>query len=181
MTLTGDKNKLSHYEWDEDYEDFINRFEEWIDIKKLKLGGVNELYDALHDWLGITKRGRLLPTQPQMDLFSEYFGVENFPVSEYMSDVYKKEQQLAPQFGYIHGTIYNEGTHEVEFRNRKTNKYEHYIGEEKELNIKYVNKRKNTVTFKKVIVIRDVRTKKILAWHKDVTNDKYLGNIMDSG
>lgn len=167
MTIEGKSENLSRYEWNEDYEDFINRFEEWIDIKDLKLGKVNDLYDALHDWLGITKRGKLLPTQNQMDFFSEYYGVENFPVSSYEEDVYKKEQEVAPQWGYTQGTIYNEGTKEAEFRNRRTDKYEHYMVEEKIFEFK--NRR--------VVILRDTRTKKILAWHKDLTNDRYLGSL----
>lgn len=168
MAIEGNKDRIVSYEWDEDYEDFINRFEEWVDIKSLKISDINDLYAELHNWLGITKRGKLLPTQPQMNLFSEYYGLENFPVSAYESEIHEKERQVSPQFGYTQGTIYNEGTREVEYRNTRTNKYEHYIGEEKMFKFKN----------RTVIVIRDSKTKRILAWHKDITNDRYLGQVL---
>ena len=174
MTIKGDESRLAHFEWNEEYDDWVNRFEAQVDITKIK--GVQELYDALHDWLGVSKRGRMFPTQTQMDFFSEYYHLDNFPVSEYMSEYYEKQEGTAPQYHYRSGTFYNEETKEVSFRNRKTDKYEHYIGKETLINMRWSNKRGYS-TYRKIVVIRDVRTNKILAWHKDITNEKYYGEL----
>jgi len=175
MSISGDANRLKNYEWNEDYDDWINRFEQVVDITKIK--NADELYDELHNWLGVTKKGRLLPTQTQMNFFSEFYGVEHFPVSEYISQVYEKEEQIGPSYRYRSGTYYNEATSGVNFHNRRKDIYEYYTGEEITVNMMWTN-REGYTKYRRVIMIRDVKSKKILAWHKDLTQDKYFGEVV---
>jgi hypothetical protein len=79
---------------------------------------------------------------------------------------------------YKSGTYYNEANKSVEFKNRKTGKYEHYIGEESIINMTWTSKKYGYTKYRRISVIRDTKTKKILAWHKDLMEDRHYGNIL---
>jgi hypothetical protein len=163
--MQGDSENLVHFEWDPEYQDFTNRFEQWIDLRELKITSSTDLYDALHDWLGITKKGIMLPSQKQMDFFSEYFGSSYFDISA-QERIEKEIEAEAPTYGYTCGHFYNTGTHVFRYYDARSDKTIIYTAEEKVYNFKYGRR----------IVLRDAKSKKILAHHIDLTTEKYLGS-----
>jgi hypothetical protein len=148
--MKGSEDNIVHFEWNEEYQDFINRFESWVNPEEIK--SPDDLYDRLHDWLGITKKGKSLPTQTQMDFFTEYYKQEYFDIVE----TEREEEGIgeAPLYEYKTGSLYNEFSHEFTYRNRKTEKYEHYMVVEREINFR----------LGKAVVFRDTKTGRILGW-----------------
>lgn len=160
--IEGSEENIVHFEWNEDYQDFTNRFEAWVELRDIKMDSIQDLYDELSDWLGITKRGKKLPTQTQMDFFSEYYKQPYYDISSYEREV-EAERVGAPMYEYRTGSLYNEGTRE--FRRKSEKGYEYHIAEEKMFHFKHGD----------YIILRDARTKRILAYHKDISG-KYLGS-----
>lgn len=162
--MEGKPENVSSFEWDPDYNDFTNRFEEWIELRDLKLNTSLDLHDALHDWLGITKSGKSLPTQKQMDFFSEFYNTTYFGISalERESREIVKEEVT---YKYRGDSFYNEFTKTFAKRN-KSGVYEHYIAAERTFNYRYGDR----------TILVDVKTNKILAHHFDAKSNKYLGS-----
>lgn len=160
--MHGDSSKVTNFEWDPEYQDFTNRFEGFVDIENIKTP--QDLYDKLHDWLGITKKGRLLPTQKQMDFFSEYYGTQYYDIKEYEKEE-RAEQEDVVTFEYKSGGMYN--VYNKVFAKRLPDRtYEAHEVEEVTYHLKYGNR----------TVLRDRKTKRILSHHYDETNKQYLGS-----
>lgn len=105
-----------------------------------------------------------MPTQTQMDFFSEYYDTEFFDIVSFK----REEEELSGGkkfiFEYKSGTLYNPDTHETQHKHKKTGKYSYHMSEEKDI----------WLHGHKVTVIRDTKTMRILAWHK--VDDNYLGS-----
>jgi hypothetical protein len=165
----GNSGNVVHFEWKEQYDDMINRFEDFIDIENIKT--VDDLYKEMHDWLGITRTGRFLPSQKQMDLFSEYYEQPYYDVGAYERQVREVERKFTA-YEYSGNRHWNQETHEfIRPMKDKTGKiitYTHHYGV------------LDTISFPKrgvdIQVIRDKKFGYILAWHKDITHQKYLGS-----
>lgn len=161
--LEGNGENVSNFEWDLEYEDFTNRFEAWLEITDVKLQSIQDLYDNLHSWLGITKRGYSLPSQKQMDFFSEFYNQPYYDISSYEREQ-EEIMEGAPSYEFKSGSLYNEGTHE--FARNVKGQYEHYIAEERTFHFKYGD----------IVVLVDSKTKRILSHFKDISKNEYLGS-----
>lgn len=161
--IEGNSSNLVHYEWNEEYNDYINRFEDWVDIEKIK--SIQDLYDELHEWLGVSKKGRLFPSQKQMDFFSEYYKQGYYDVrTEYVS-----EEPSEEAYEYKSGSYYSPVSGEFrKFTPEK--KYEVYSGFKTVSNMKFFGKYVGRVE-----MIRDKKTGRILGWHRNLTKDIYYG------
>jgi hypothetical protein len=106
----------------------------------------------------------MLPTQKQMDFFSEYYNKSYFDISasERESEEIVKEEIA---YKYANDSFYNEFTKEFAKKNKEGN-YEHFIAVEKTFSYKYGDR----------TVLVDSKTNKILAHHYDVRTNRYLGS-----
>jgi len=149
---------------DDEYDDFINRFEEWVELGEAEFDNEDELYDVLHDWLGIKKSGDWLPSQNQMDVFTRHFGFDEYSV---MSRIDKEAniEAATPTWEFKNGSMYNEGTKEFAKRIDQ-HTYEHYNTFEQTRHFTYGDR----------IVIVDEKTGKVLAHKYDLKNKKDLGS-----
>jgi hypothetical protein len=168
--MKGSSSNVVHFGWTEEYDDLINRFESYVDIEDIKT--IDDLYEGLHDWLGVSKRdGSPLPNQKQMDLFSEYYEQPFYDVKAYERQVYAKEQEM-PSWEYGKTRYYNPETKvftkPVYGSDKRILTFTHHTGVIKTY---HFNKRMIDVE-----VIVDKKTGKILAWHKDITHNKYYGS-----
>jgi hypothetical protein len=147
-----------------DYEDFLNRFEDWIELSDEEFETEDELYDVLHSWLGIKRTGEWLPSQNQMNVFTEHYGLNDYPVRARI----ERERDISeatPLFEYKDGSFYNPAT--KEFAKFVTqHEFKHSVATERIYNFSYGRR----------IVLVDDKTGKILAHKYDLTNEKELGS-----
>jgi hypothetical protein len=150
--LDGAWENLISFEYSPEYNDFINRFEDSVDIRKLK--SVDDLYVKMHDWLG---KGQ--PTQKQMDFFTEYYRIPYYGVK-----VEKPEYKQKYFYIFTSNSMYNRNTSEFAKYNKRTGTTIYYKTEEARINFKYGER----------IVIRDIKTKRFVAHFYDFKDKKYL-------
>lgn len=149
MSIYGNPSNLIHFTWDRSYKDLIDRFEDEVNIKQITTN--TDLHTELREWMGIGKKKLRLPRQGQMDFFSEYYDTSRY---------YVKKEEIHYLFTY-----------------RKTGSYNRNSGmfaRSRDMKIFDVEEILYKFKYGHRIVLRDIKTKRILAHHKDVETNEYL-------